>query len=76
MGTLKLGAIVEDKPVRITVELPAAVQRDPADRGPVREQVASPMRWHGTLFLAVHSIISPKNCASAMKRDGARGHQR
>lgn len=28
MGKLKLGAIVEDKPVRLTVELPAAVHRD------------------------------------------------
>ena len=28
MSKLKLGAIADDKPVRITVELPAAVHRD------------------------------------------------
>lgn len=28
MGKLRLGVIVEDKPVRMTVELPAAVHRD------------------------------------------------
>ena len=28
MGKLRLGAIVEDKPVRMTVELPAPVHRD------------------------------------------------
>jgi hypothetical protein len=28
MGKLKLGAIADDKPVKITVELPAAVHRD------------------------------------------------
>lgn len=28
MAKLKLGALVDDKPVRITVELPAATQRD------------------------------------------------
>jgi hypothetical protein len=28
MGKLRLGAIVEDKPVRMTVELPAALHRD------------------------------------------------
>lgn len=28
MTTLKLGAITEDRPVKLTVELPAAVHRD------------------------------------------------
>lgn len=28
MGNLKLGALVDDKPVKLTVELPAAVHRD------------------------------------------------
>ena len=28
MATLKLGAIADDKPVKLTVELPAAVHRD------------------------------------------------
>jgi hypothetical protein len=28
MAKLKLGAIIEDKPVKLTVELPAAVHRD------------------------------------------------
>lgn len=28
MAKLKLGALVDDKPVRLTVELPAAVHRD------------------------------------------------
>lgn len=28
MAKLKLGAIVDDKPIRLTVELPAAVHRD------------------------------------------------
>lgn len=28
MGKLKLGAIVEERPVRMTVEIPAAVHRD------------------------------------------------
>ena len=28
MGRLKLGALVEDKPVKISVELPAAIYRD------------------------------------------------
>lgn len=28
MAKLKLGALIDDKPVRITVELPAAVHRD------------------------------------------------
>ena len=28
MSKLKLGAIVDDKPVKLTVELPAAVHRD------------------------------------------------
>lgn len=28
MGKLKLGALVEDKPVKLSVELPAAVYRD------------------------------------------------
>ncbi len=31
MATLNLGAIVDDKPVKVTVELPAAVWRDLAD---------------------------------------------
>lgn len=28
MGRLKLGALVEDRPVRLTIELPAEVHRD------------------------------------------------
>lgn len=28
MGKLKLGALVDDRPVKITVELPAAIHRD------------------------------------------------
>ena len=28
MGKLKLGALVDDKPVKLTVELPAVVHRD------------------------------------------------
>ena len=28
MATLKLGAIADDKPVKLTVELPAAIHRD------------------------------------------------
>ena len=28
MGKLKLGALVDEKPVRLTIELPAAVHRD------------------------------------------------
>lgn len=28
MAKLKLGALIDDKPVRVTVELPAAVHRD------------------------------------------------
>jgi hypothetical protein len=28
MATLKLGALVDDRPVKLTVELPAAVHRD------------------------------------------------
>ncbi|MDQ2802042.1 MAG: DUF2274 domain-containing protein, partial [Pseudomonadota bacterium] len=28
MGKLKLGALVDDKPVRLTVELPAGIHRD------------------------------------------------
>ena len=28
MSTLKLGAIADDKPVRLTIELPASVHRD------------------------------------------------
>ncbi|GHH24121.1 DUF2274 domain-containing protein [Sphingomonas glacialis] len=28
MATLKLGPLVEDRPVKITIELPAAVHRD------------------------------------------------
>ena len=31
MGKLKLGPLVDDKPVKLTVELPAAVHRDLAD---------------------------------------------
>ena len=28
MATLKLGAIIDERPVRLTIELPAAVHRD------------------------------------------------
>jgi hypothetical protein len=28
MATLKLGAIIDEKPVRVTVELPGAIHRD------------------------------------------------
>jgi hypothetical protein len=28
MGKLKLGALLDDKPVKLTIELPAAVHRD------------------------------------------------
>ena len=28
MAALKLGAIIDDRPVRLTIELPAAVHRD------------------------------------------------
>ena len=32
MAKLKLGAIADDKPVKLTIELPAAVHRDLLDR--------------------------------------------
>lgn len=43
MGKLKLGPITEDKPVRLTVELPAQVHRDLLSYAEVlaREMVAS-----------------------------------
>jgi hypothetical protein len=53
MGTLKLGAIVEDKPVRITVELPAAVHRDLA------AYAAAHAAEHGRPPLPVAQLVAP-----------------
>jgi hypothetical protein len=38
MAKLKLGAIVDDKPVKLTIELPAAVHRDLLAYGEVLAQ--------------------------------------
>lgn len=57
MPNLRLGALVEDKPVRISVELPAAVHRDlvayaaahgrETGQGPVApEKLIAPMLAH------------------------------
>ena len=49
MAKLKLGAIADDKPVKLTVELPAAVHRDPvayADAlgGETEEPISEPAK--------------------------------
>lgn len=43
MTRLKLGPIADDKPVRITVELPASLHRDLADYGRLLAGSGSPI---------------------------------
>eukprot|EP01035_Chromulina_nebulosa_P064733 gene64733-biopygen47386 len=71
MGTLKLGAIVEDKPVRITVELPAAVHRD------LVAYAAAHAAEHGQPHQAVARLVSPMLAAfMGSDRAFARGRGR
>lgn len=71
MGTLKLGAIVEDKPLRITVELPAAVHRDLA------AYAAAHGAEHGRPSQAVEKLVSPMLAAfMAGDRAFVRGRRR
>ncbi|MFA5965243.1 MAG: DUF2274 domain-containing protein [Sphingomonas sp.] len=71
MGTLKLGAIVEDKPVRVTVELPAAVYRD------LVAYAAAHAAEHGQPHQAVEKLVSPMLAAfMAGDRAFARGRRR
>jgi hypothetical protein len=66
MGKLRLGAIVEDKPVRMTIELPAALHRDllayAAPHQPA-ERLVAPML---ALFMA-----SDRAFAKGRRREGA-----
>ena len=54
MATLKLGALVDDKPVKITVELSASVWRDLADYarvlGEETGQTSEPARLVGPML--------------------------
>ncbi|PZQ45843.1 MAG: DUF2274 domain-containing protein [Rhodovulum sulfidophilum] len=43
MTKLKLGPIADDKPVKITVELPAALHRDLAEYGRILADGATPI---------------------------------
>ncbi len=43
MAKLKLGPIVDDKPVKVTVELPAALHRDLTEYGRILAEGASPV---------------------------------
>lgn len=43
MAKLKLGPIADDKPVKITVELPAALHRDLAEYGRILADGATPI---------------------------------
>ena len=43
MTKLKLGPITDDKPVKITVELPAALHRDLAEYGRILADGATPI---------------------------------
>lgn len=43
MTKLKLGPIADDKPVRITVELPAALHRDLTDYGRLLAEGSTPI---------------------------------
>ncbi len=71
MGTLKLGAIVEDKPVRITVDLPAAVHRD------LVAYAAAHAAEHGQPHPAVERLVSPMLAAfMASDRAFTRGRGR
>ena len=43
MAKLKRGPIVDDKPVKVTVELPAALHRDLTEYGRILAEGASPV---------------------------------
>ncbi|WP_066696513.1 DUF2274 domain-containing protein [Sphingobium amiense] len=43
MAKLKLGPIADDKPVKVTVELPAALHRDLTEYGRILAEGASPV---------------------------------
>ena len=73
MAKLKLGAIADDKPVKLTVELPAALHRDlvayaqALARETARERSSSPQSWSRRCWRASwrRTALSP--------RCGARG---
>lgn len=55
MGKLKLGSILDDKPVKLAVELPAAVHRDllayaEALAGETGQPIADPSRLVGPML--------------------------
>lgn len=76
MGKLRLGAIVEDKPVRMTVELPAALHRDllayAAMHGEENGQPHQPAERLVAPMLAMF-MGSDREFAKGRRRDGASG---
>ncbi len=76
MGKLRLGAIVEDKPVRMSIELPAALHRD------LLAYAALHARENGQPNQAPERLVAPmlaqfmagdREFAKGRRREGASG---
>lgn len=71
MAKLKLGPIADDKPVKVTVELPAALHRDLIDYGRLLAEGGAPIEPAKLIVpMLEHFISTDRGFAKARRTTG------
>ena len=70
MTKLKLGPIADDKPVKVTLELPASLHRDLADYGRLLADGSSPIEPAKLIIPMLERFISTDRGFAKARRSG------